>query len=98
MGQGAGVLFLIAQMSQNSIDDVLVLDTRDDSDRSTAAAADFDVYVEYSLESLSLGHRDVPFSGWFPPLRISTKGNSPIIKFIVSPKVIKWSQTARTRS
>ena len=44
MGQGGGALFLIAQMSQNSIEslprfigyDVLVLDTRDDSDRSTA--------------------------------------------------------------
>ena len=62
MGQGAGVLFLIAQMSQNSIDDVLILDTRDDSDRSTAAAADFDVYVEYSLESLSPGHGGMALS------------------------------------
>ena len=62
MGQGAGALFLIAQMSQNSIDDVLILDTRDDSDRSTAAAADFDVYVEYSLESLSPGHGGMALS------------------------------------
>ena len=46
MGQDGGALFLIVQMSQNSIDDVLVLDTRDDSDRSTAAAADFDVYAD----------------------------------------------------
>jgi hypothetical protein len=53
VGQDGGALFPIAQMSQNSIDDVLVLDTRDDFDRSTAATADFDVYVEYSLESLS---------------------------------------------
>jgi hypothetical protein len=53
VGQDGGALFPIVQMSQNSIDDVLVLDTRDDFDRSTAAAADFDVYVEYSLESLS---------------------------------------------
>ena len=42
MGQVGGALFLIAQMSKNSIDYVLVLDTRDDSDRSTAAAADLD--------------------------------------------------------
>ena len=48
MGQGGGALFLIAQMSQNLVYDVLVLDAPvrridDDSDRSTAAAADFDV-------------------------------------------------------
>jgi hypothetical protein len=49
-------------MSQNSIDDVLVLDTRDDPDRSTAAAADFDVYVEYSLESLSPVHGGMALS------------------------------------
>jgi len=35
-------LFLIAQMSQNSIDDVLVLDTWDDFYRPAAVAADFD--------------------------------------------------------
>ena len=57
-----GALFLIAQMSQNSIDDVLVLDTRDDSDGSTAAAADFDVYAAYSLESLSPGHGGMALS------------------------------------
>ena len=39
------------QLSWNSIDDVLVLDVPvrridDDSDRSTAAAADFDVYAD----------------------------------------------------
>ena len=62
MEQGGGALFLIAQMSQNSIDDVLVLDTCDDSDRSAAAAADFDVYVEYSLESLSPGHGGMALS------------------------------------
>ena len=48
MGQVGGALFLIAQMSKNSIDYVLVLDTPvrrigDDSDRSTAATADLDV-------------------------------------------------------
>ena len=42
MGQGGGALFLIAQMSQNSIDDVLVLDAGDDSDGSTAAGAGLD--------------------------------------------------------
>ncbi len=44
---GGGALFLIAQMSQASIDGVLVLYAPvrrigDDSDRSAAAAADFD--------------------------------------------------------
>ena len=56
MGQGGGALLLVAQVSQNLVYDFLVLDTRDDSDRSTAAAADFDVYVEYPLESLCAGH------------------------------------------
>ena len=63
MWQGGGVLFLIAQMSQNAIDDLLVLDAGDDSGRSTASTANFNVYVEYSLESLGPGHRDVLFSG-----------------------------------
>ena len=54
VGQVGGALFLIAQMSKNSIDDVLVLDTPvrrigDDSDRSTAATADLDVDIEHAL-------------------------------------------------
>ena len=57
MWQGRGVLFLSLKMSQNSIDDSLLLDTGDDSDRSAAAGADLDVYIEYALESLSPGHR-----------------------------------------
>ena len=63
MWQGGGVLFLSLKMSQNSVDDVLILDTCDDSDRTAAAATNLDVYVEYALESLGPGHRDVPFSG-----------------------------------
>ena len=62
VGQGGGALFLIAQMSQNSIDDVLVLDTCDDFYRPAAVAADFDVYVEYSLEPLSPGHGGMALS------------------------------------
>ena len=42
MWQGGGVLFLSLKMSQNSIDDVLVLDTCDDFYRPAAVAADFD--------------------------------------------------------
>ena len=62
-GPGRGFLFRLAKMGQNSIDDVLVLNTSDDSDRSVAAAADFNVDIEYSLESLGPGHRDVSFNG-----------------------------------
>jgi len=36
----------MAQVSEDSVDNVLVLDARDDSDRSTAAAAGFDVYAD----------------------------------------------------
>ncbi len=61
--QGGGALFLIAQMREDSVDDVLVFDTGDDPDRSTAATANLNVDIEYALESLGPGHRDVPFSG-----------------------------------
>jgi hypothetical protein len=50
----AGVFAL--KMSQNSIDDVLFFNTSDDSGRTTAATAIFNVYVEYSLKSLGPGH------------------------------------------
>ena len=56
MWQCGGVLFLIAKMSQDPVDDVLILNASDDSDRSAAAAADFDVDIEYSLESLGPSH------------------------------------------
>ncbi|MFT4798646.1 MAG: hypothetical protein ACI9KD_003127 [Congregibacter sp.] len=49
-------------MREDSVDDVLVFDTGDDPDRSTAAAADFDVCVEYSLESLSPVHGGMALS------------------------------------
>ena len=63
-GPGRGFLFLLAKMSQDSVEGlprcighgVLVLDTCDDFYRPAAVAADFDVYVEYSLESLGPGH------------------------------------------
>ena len=57
MRQGGGVLLFSLKMSQNSIDDILLLDTGDDSDRSAAAGADLDVYIEYAPESLSPSHR-----------------------------------------
>ena len=56
MWQSGGVLFLALKMSQNSIDDVLVFNTSDDSDRSTTATANVNIDIEYSLESLDSGH------------------------------------------
>ena len=56
-------MFLFAKMSQDSIDNVLVLNTGDDFDGPTAMAANLDIDIEYALESLGPGHRDVPFSG-----------------------------------
>ncbi len=50
-------------MSQNPVDNVLVLNTGDDLYRSTAMTANLDIDIEDSLESLGLGNRDVPFSG-----------------------------------
>jgi hypothetical protein len=38
-------LFLLVKTGQDPVDDVLVLNTSDDSDRSAAAAADFAAYV-----------------------------------------------------
>ena len=50
-------------MSQNSIDDLLVLNTRNDTDRTTASAANFNVDIEHALESLSPGHGSMALSG-----------------------------------
>ena len=61
--RGADVLFPIAKVSKDSIYDGLVLNTGDDLYRSTAMTANFDIDIEYALESLGLGHRDVSFSG-----------------------------------
>jgi len=62
-GPGRGFLFFLAKMSQNSIYDVLVLNTGDDLYRSTAMAANLDIDIEYALESRGPGHRGVSFSG-----------------------------------
>ena len=63
MWQSGGVLFLALKMSQNPVDDVLILNASDDFDGSTAATTKFNIDIEYSLEALGPGHRDVPFSG-----------------------------------
>ena len=46
-------------MSQNSIDDVPVLNTGDDPDRPTAMTVNLDIDIEDALESRAPGHRDV---------------------------------------
>jgi hypothetical protein len=50
-------------MSQDAIDDVLVLDVGDDLDGSTAAITNVNVDIEDAIESLAPGHCDVSFSG-----------------------------------
>lgn len=50
-------------MSQDSVDDVLILNASDDLDRPTAATANFNIDIEYALESLGLGHGGMTFGG-----------------------------------
>ena len=56
-------MFLIAKVSQDSVDDILVLDTRNDLDRSTTAAAYFNLDFEDALEPLGPGHCGVTVGG-----------------------------------
>ena len=49
-------------MGQDLVADVLVLNTGNDPDRSTAAAADLDVDIEDTFQALSPGHRGVTLS------------------------------------
>ena len=63
MWKSWGVLFLAFKMSQDPVDDVLILNASDDFDGPTAVTTNFNIDIEYSLESLGPGHRDVPFSG-----------------------------------
>ena len=58
-----GVVFVLLNMGQDPVDDVLVLDASDDFDRSAAAAADFDFCIEYSLESLSPSQSGMALGG-----------------------------------
>ena len=58
-GPGRGFLFLLAKMSQDPVDDVLLLNATvrridDHPDRPTAAAANLNVDIENSLESLGI--------------------------------------------
>tara|TARA_B110000977_G_C11023555_1_gene472284 strand:+ start:661 stop:816 length:156 start_codon:yes stop_codon:yes gene_type:complete len=44
------------QVGQDSINGILFFNASDNPDSTSAAGANLDVYVEYSLESLGLGH------------------------------------------
>ena len=56
-------MFFLAKMSQNPVDNVLVLNASDDFDGPTAMTANLDIDIEYALESLGPGPRDVSFGG-----------------------------------
>ena len=62
MWQGRGVLFLSLKMSQNSIDDSLLLDTGDDPDRSAAATTELGSALLRS--GASDRSKDAPIVGW----------------------------------
>ena len=54
-GPGRDILFLLAKMSQDPVDDVLLLDASDDFDSPPAATANLNVDIEHTLESLGPG-------------------------------------------
>ena len=56
MCHGGGVPFLFAKMRQNFIDEVPILDARNDPHGTAATAANLNVDIENSLESLGPGH------------------------------------------
>ena len=60
MWKSWGVLFLAFKMSQDPVDDVLILNARDDFDGPTAPTANLYIDTEYALEM-------------FSPLRLHTK-------------------------
>ena len=72
MWQSGGVLFLALKMSQDPVDDVLLLDASDDFDRPTAATANLDVDFEHALESLGPGHSSMAL-GRCPYFRICAR-------------------------
>jgi len=50
-------------VSQDPVDDVLILNASDDFDVPATATTNFHIDIEYALESLGPRHRDVSFSG-----------------------------------
>ncbi len=94
-GPGRDILFLLAKMSQDPVDDVLLLDASDDFDSPPAATANLNVDIEHTLESLGPGHSSMAL-GRCPYYRICTRlkclatsGRSDF----PAPAVI-WSQDA----
>jgi hypothetical protein len=70
--QSGGVVFLALKVSQNPVDNVLVLNTTDDPDRASTASTDLDVDIEYSLESLGPSHSSMAL-GRCPYFRICAR-------------------------
>ena len=62
-GAGQGRSAPSREVSQDPVDDVLILNASDDFDGPATATTNFHIDIEYALESLGPGHRDVPFSG-----------------------------------
>ena len=65
-------MFLALKMSQDPVDNVLVLNTTDDPDRASTASTDLDVDIEYSLESLGPSHSSMAL-GRCPYFRICAR-------------------------
>ena len=55
-GPGRGFLFLLSKMCHDSVDDVLILNASDDFGGPTAATTNFNIDIEYALESLGPRH------------------------------------------
>jgi hypothetical protein len=54
-------------MSQNPVEDVLVLNTSNDLDRPAASTAYFNFDIEHSLKSLGPGNRGMALSAYSGP-------------------------------
>ena len=66
-GPGRGFLFLLAKMSQDSVDDVLILNATvrrsdDDFQRPATATADLNIDGKNAFQALGPGHRRVTLS------------------------------------
>jgi hypothetical protein len=60
------------QVGQDSVNGILFLNTGDNPDSTSAAAADLDVYVEDAFQPLGPGHRRVALC-WRPYFCIFTR-------------------------
>ena len=60
---GSGFLFLPAQVSQDAVDNVLVLDASNYPDSTSATATDLNVYTENAFKTLRPGHRSMTLGG-----------------------------------